>query len=477
MMQFPIAEIIHTEADRRWITNMKGHLPFLADLIPADLFICCPRNDGQLMVVAEAKPTIRESFYRRSLIGYVLPVDIAAIYQAFRSGEITEGPSGKVVHGQPLHQMVYPMRRGRHICGVIVVERNLYEELKHTNEKRSLCRTAISRAVLTLINKTRMLDTPLPSPILPGDATLLLNSSDIIVHAGHQAMLLARRFGLPEAIEGLAWQSTFPSCGEIRVVTSSGIFDTLELVGRKIILAICILPLDPADETVALIAILRDITELREKDRELAVKETIIREVHHRVKNNLQTIAGLLRLQMRRTNLPEVKVILSDCIDRIASIALVHEYLSHDDVGVVDLKDLAGNLLSAAMQGLASPDIRIKARVMSPGERLTLPSAKATSTALVVNELLQNTCKHAFRGRPAGQIDLILAVAEGELVITIKDDGIGLPLDFEPEGRGGHLGWQIVRTLVRDDLRGTLKIDSSSTGTTVTVAIPLKECY
>ena len=270
----------------------------------------------------------------------------------------------------------------------------------------------------------------------------------------------------------MKWAETFPARGEVREVEKNGLYEELELTGRRQALAIRIFPLDPADADVSAIAILRDVTELREKDRELAIKETIIREVHHRVKNNLQTIAGLLRLQIRRARNPEVKEILTDVIDRISSIAMVHEYLSHDDVGTVDMKELAYNLLKAAMQGFASPETTISARLISSKVRITLPSAKATSAALLINELVQNACKHAFSGRRKGTLDLVLEASEaGDLVLKVRDDGIGFPAGFDVDAEG-HLGWNIVRNLVRDDLRGTLKLESSGSGTTVTISIP-----
>lgn len=464
-------DLLPVAADRAWVTNMRNHLPFLADLIPADVFICCPRPDGTLVTIAEANPTVRESFYRRSLVGQPLSQDTAAVYQAFQTGEITEGPAGKVIAGQPMHQRAYPMRRGRTVCGVLVVERNLYEELKHTEEKRNLYRTAVERSVTTLLARSRTLDMVLP-PVGASDSTLLLNSKGDIRHASHQAAGLARRWGLPEALDGLKWAETFPARGEVRDVEKNGLYEVLELTGRRQAVSIRIVPLEPADTDVAAIAILRDVTELREKDRELAIKETIIREVHHRVKNNLQTIAGLLRLQIRRARNPEVKEILSDVIDRISSIAMVHEYLSHDDVGTVDMKELAYNLLRAAMQGFASPEISINARLISSKDRISLPSAKATSSALLINELVQNACKHAFHGRRKGTLDLVLEANDaGDLVLKVKDDGVGLPAGFDPEAQG-HLGWNIVRNLVRDDLRGTLKLESSGAGTTVTISIP-----
>ncbi|HBN08722.1 MAG TPA: hypothetical protein DD435_08765 [Cyanobacteria bacterium UBA8530] len=369
-------------------------------------------------------------------------------------------------------QMAYPLRTSRrHSCGILVVERNLYEELKHTEDKKNIYRLSIQRSVETILEKSRHIDVPLPS-IQPGDALLLINDNHIIKHASHSAINLARRLGLPEFLEGLRWEEV--QNRERHIIRSNGLFEESELLSLNLAVAVRDIALAPADENVAAILVLRDITELKQKDRELAIKETIIREVHHRVKNNLQTIAGLLRLQQRRSKNQEVKSILSESIDRIASIAMVHEYLSHENVGVVDIKELAYNLLSASLQSMVLPDKKIDAKVICPANSVTLPSAQATSVALIVNELLSNTFKHAFKERKTGKVELELVASEAGVSLSIKDNGIGLPPSFTPEAHG-NLGWQIIHTLVRDDLRGKLDIKSSNKGTTVTITIPARE--
>lgn len=471
----PLLDAIPNEETRRWIANMARHLPFLADIIPADLLILVPTPDGRLGVVAEAKPTVRESFYLSSQVGSVVdPASAPALDQAMQTGAVTPGAVGKVVNGQPMSQMAYPLVIKGESHGVLLMERNLYEELKHSDEKRQLYRTAISRGVETLLAKSRTSDLALPG-VLPGDALLLLNQSGVIQHVSHAASNLARRLALPEALEGLRWEETFLAKGECGQVRTNAVYEEFELLAPRVSVGVRSLPLEPADDTVSAIVVLRDITEIKEKDRELAIKETIIREVHHRVKNNLQTIAALLRLQQRRSRNSEVKSILSDCIDRISSIALVHEYLSHEDVEVVDIKELAYNLLSASVQSMVPPEKQIDARVVAPSASVTLSSSQATSVALIINELLQNTFKHAFSGRSTGHVELTLSNPDQEkMQFTLHDDGIGLPTDFNAQ-KDGNLGWEIIHTLAQQDLRGTLHIESSSRGTTVTVTIPLTE--
>ena len=465
----PFQEYIPNEQDRYWIQNIARQLPFLADFIPADLLIHCPVADNQFVTVSEAKPSVRQSFYRRAMVGHhFVPEQNSAIWQAYHSGELAIGAMGKVVNGQPMNQVAYPLLGAAGVCAILVVERNLYEELKHSEPKRQLYHTAITRTVKVLIEKARISSIALP-PIQPGDGLLLVNNRGTIMHASAVALNLARRLGMPEQLEGLEWKDTFQKGHEYRQVHTNPVFIESELVTPALTVAVRTIPVEPSDVLVDQVRVLHDITELKQKDRELVVKSTLVKEVHHRVKNNLQTVAGLLRLQMRRSRSPEVRGILSESIARIASIALVHEYLSQDDLEVVDLKDLAGNLLSSTLQSMLDPEKRIATELHCP-KSLTLPSAQATSAALVINELLQNTIKHAFSGRQEGKVVLRLDENESGMVITIQDNGIGLPDDFSPE-QDGNLGWRIVHTLVKDDLHGRLEIERGD-GTTIRVIIP-----
>jgi two-component sensor histidine kinase len=468
----PFQEYIPNEQDRYWIQNIARHLPFLADFIPADLLIHCPVGDQQHFVtVAEAKPTVRQSFYHRPQVGlHFVPEQNSAIWQAYHSSELAVGPMGKVVTGQPMNQVAYPLVGPNGTLAILVVERNLYEELKHSESKRQLYRTAITRVVKTLIDKASISSIALPA-MQPGDALLLINNRGTIMHANAVALNLARRLGLPEALEGLEWAETFAKKEghELRQVHTNPVFHEGELVTPNLTVAVRTIPLVPGDYAVDHVMVLHDITELKQKDRELIVKSTLVKEVHHRVKNNLQTVAGLLRLQQRRSPNPEIKAILADSIARIASIALVHEYLSQDDLGVVDLRDLADNLLSSTLQGMLDPEKRIQSKLICP-KPLTLPSAQATSAALVINELLQNTIKHAFSGRTEGKVTLSLEDTDEGVVLAIYDNGIGLPEAFDPL-KDGNLGWQIIRTLVKDDLHGHLVIERGE-GTRISVTVP-----
>jgi two-component sensor histidine kinase len=210
---------------------------------------------------------------------------------------------------------------------------------------------------------------------------------------------------------------------------------------------------------VGVLFTIHDATEERQQERELKVQSAMIQEIHHRVKNNLQTVAALLRMQIRRSANAEVRQMLRDSVGRILSMAVVHEYLSRGEGQTINVREVTQRIVQQTSQAALSPQKRIRI-VLGQGSNLYLPARQATACALVINELIQNALEHAYAQLSTGTIDVEL-IDEGDVVqIVIADDGEGLPEDFDLEGTTS-LGLQIVRTLVQDDLGGTLEITSN----------------
>jgi two-component sensor histidine kinase len=223
------------------------------------------------------------------------------------------------------------------------------------------------------------------------------------------------------------------------------------------------------------LVLVRDVTELRHRERELMSKDATIREIHHRVKNNLQTVAALLRLQARRTRAAEAREALEEAVRRVGSIAIVHETLSHTPEEIVDFDDIAGRV--AAMAGeVSAPEAGVVPAVA--GQFGPLPGAIATPLALVLTELLQNALQHGLvswgRSAPAGSVLVTAARSARRLSVSVEDNGAGLPEGFSLEG-SASLGLQIVRTLVESELGGRLAIaPRAGGGTHVLVELPVR---
>jgi two-component sensor histidine kinase len=229
------------------------------------------------------------------------------------------------------------------------------------------------------------------------------------------------------------------------------------------------IPLRPEGAHIGALVLLRDVTDLRRRDRELVTKDATIREIHHRVKNNLQTVAALLRLQARRIDVPEGREALEEAVRRVGSIAIVHETLSQAFDEYVDF-DAVADRLRVMVADVSSGEAAVTSR--RDGSFGTITADMATPLAMVLTEVLQNAVQHGF-GSAAGTITLTADRLVGRLRVTVDDDGQGLPPGFDVD-RSTSLGLSIVRTLVESELDGQLEIGPRAAGgTRVTMDLPV----
>jgi two-component sensor histidine kinase len=222
---------------------------------------------------------------------------------------------------------------------------------------------------------------------------------------------------------------------------------------------------------VNLLQTLANQTALAIENAGLVVKSAMVREMHHRVKNNLQTIAMLLRLQMRDGRTVSGREVLTETINRILSIAAVHEILAAEGLRQVAVRAMLDRVVHTVTQTMASPALALDVRI--EGDDFSLPTQQATSLALVVNELLQNAMEHAFPSRSSGRVQIRLSEGPDAIRVEVRDDGVGLPDGFSA-GRSADLGLSIVRTLVEEDLKGQLSL-SSAHGVRAVIRMPRPE--
>jgi two-component sensor histidine kinase len=232
------------------------------------------------------------------------------------------------------------------------------------------------------------------------------------------------------------------------------------------------LPLRPKGKPAGALVLVRDVTEVKRRDRALLSKDATIREIHHRVKNNLQTVAALLRLQSRRTSSTEARDALTESVRRVTSIAMVHETLSMSVDEQMNLDELVDRVIPM-MGDLAGTEGRVSVR--REGDFGVISADRATPLVLVLTELLQNAFEHAYPPPRRGEVLLHVERSAKWLDINILDEGIGLPRAFSLE-RTERLGLQIVRTLVDSELRGSLSLRRRERGgTDAVLRIPLRK--
>jgi two-component sensor histidine kinase len=325
-----------------------------------------------------------------------------------------------------------------------------------------------------------------------GDGAIVLDADARVRYASPNATSALHRVGISANAVG-------QTLSELGVIDSSvrqaferqePVVEEFEQTSEVTLLTRCIPIVDEVDGepvVTGAVMLLRDVSELRRRDRLLLSKDATIREIHHRVKNNLQTISSLLRLQARRLESPEAKAAVAESVRRIRTIALVHETLSREPGDDVAFIEIVRPLLRLVEESLQSPERPMRFMVIGDGGRLA--ATVVTPLSVVLTELLQNAVDHGFpEGDGGGNVAVRLQVEESELLISVIDDGRGIPADFKLADAKG-LGLSIVRTLVTTELAGTIEMRPAhaeelaevefvprdgNTGTVILLRVPLQ---
>ena len=314
-----------------------------------------------------------------------------------------------------------------------------------------------------------------PTPRV-GDGLVRIDVNGTVSYASPNARSAFSRMGWTNELAGY-------SLGEIAETVSREKSDAREealitsLSGRALrrvevenlggVIDLIVLPIIAGQDRIGAIVMLNNVTELRRRERELVTKDATIREIHHRVKNNLQTVASLLRIQARRTQSDEAREALTQAMRRIASIALVHDTLSEGLKQNVDFDEVFNRVLMLSAEVAAIHGTTVHPRI--EGQFGVLPSEYATPLALALTELVTNAVEHGLAGRE-GNVLIAANRTETDLSVHIVDDGAGLPTGDIGDG----LGTQIVRTLIEGELGGSIAWGNrASGGTEVTVEIPM----
>ncbi len=290
-----------------------------------------------------------------------------------------------------------------------------------------------------------------------GDGVIVLDKRGRIVFTSPNAVSALHRLGfhanaIGRDLEDVGFQAdALRTAFRLRVPVTEDIER-----GPSVSMLARVLPLVDRDAVDGAIVLIRDVSELRRQERLLVSMDATIREIHHRVKNNLQTVSSLLRLQGRRMESVEAKAAIEESVRRIRSIALVHEILARKGGDDVAFGEVVRPIVSMVEQALVAPDRPINFRVVGDGP--TLPASTVSSLAVILTELLQNAVEHGYPpGSSGGTVVVELETASAELVVRVHDDGVGLAPDFDLERQNG-LGLTIVRTLASGELHGEVSI-------------------
>jgi len=465
-----------TDDEVRHLQALVADWQILADLSFADLLLLV-RIEGQdaFQVVAQMRPTTGQTLYQDDMVGTTVTgserflVDIA-----WREARIAREGDPEWVTGVPVRMEAIPVCYDGRVVAVISRDTNLASARVPSQLELTYLQCAGDLAQMIADGGFPFAGVERELAVSPrvGDGLVRLDADGTVVYASPNALSAYRRLGITANIIGEHLGDQGLDERPVTAVLRSARPSESEVECSGAVVLRRGLPLVVSGEIVGALVLVRDVTELRRRERQLLSKDATIREIHHRVKNNLQTVAALLRLQSRRLTVPEARAALEESVRRVSSIALVHETLSQSLGEAVSFDEIADKII-AMVGDVSSTEATVGVR--RSGSSGVIPGTVATPLALVLVELLQNAVEHAFAHR-GSELAVHFERRPSGLHVEVIDDGEGLPDGFVLEG-STRLGLQIVRTLVVSELGGSISMQprEGGTGTAVVLDVPVPE--
>jgi two-component sensor histidine kinase len=476
--------------------NLVSEWGMLADLCFSDLMLHVPTEGNKWLVLAQVRAATGQTLYLVDRVGALAEAgEESLLTKAFNTGIIVEDEIFVEGIEEDCRMMAIP---------VVFEGKTIAVMTREWSRRTGRQPGELERTYLDMFDRFAEMiikgDFPFAgrvadSSVAPrvGDGAIVLDADSRIRYASPNATSALHRVGISANAVGqtLAELGVIDSSVRQAFERQEPVVEEFEQTGDVTLLTRCI-PLvvtkDGGNEVTGGLMLLRDVSELRRRDRLILSKDATIREIHHRVKNNLQTISALLRLQGRRLESAEAKAAVAESVRRIRTIALVHETLSREPGDDVAFIEIVRPLLRLVEESLQSPDRPMRFTVIGDGGRL--PATVVTPLSVVLTELLQNAVDHGYpEGDGGGTVVVRLNVDHGILSVFVIDDGRGIPAGFQLDDATG-LGLSIVRTLVTTELAGSIEMrpalpeelaeveltpKAGNTGTVIALRVPLED--
>ncbi|WP_407320777.1 histidine kinase N-terminal domain-containing protein [Isoptericola halotolerans] len=453
--------------DLEWLHLLVGDWQIVSDLAFADLVLWLPTADGRFVAVAQCRPSTGATVHYDDVVGSFAPEgQRPQLTAAMHEARAQRSREPRWFGAYAVREEAVPVVHDGRAIAVVARQTNLGSG--RTPSRLELNYVESADDLLAMIGRGEY-----PSPNAAtgprrgaprvGDGLIRLNSEGEVLYASPNALSCFHRLGvigplvgqsLVEVTAGIAEQQSTVDESLPLVVMGRAPWRT-DIEAGRVALSLRALPLTDRGQRIGAVLLCRDVSELRRRERELMTKDATIREIHHRVKNNLATVAALLRLQARRMEVPEARAALEEAMRRVATISLVHESLSQTLDESVELDDMLKRALRLAAD-VASTRAQISTR--QSGSFGLVPAQDATPLALVLTELVTNAVEHGFPGQEVGTVSIDVEREDSSLRVLVADDGVGMRDGIDELGRASRsgLGSQIVKTLVVNELRGTI---------------------
>jgi two-component system, sensor histidine kinase PdtaS len=467
--------------DLEHIQRLMSVWGVLSDLCFADVLMFAPLtgSDGERFVVlGQARPPTSQTFHLDVLVGRVVDeFERPMVARAWRRNEIVEADDVVLGSGERARVQCIPVVRNGRPVAILSRESPLTVGRRPGQLERVYVET-FQRLALMVWRGQFPFETDMTYKQSPriGDGCFILDSERKVMFASPNAMNFMHRMGFLSNVLG----SRLEDIGLPGALIKKS-FDAVEPVGDEVeprlnvSLAILCIPLITENKSDGALVLLRDVTDIRRLDRLLLSKDSTIREIHHRVKNNLQTISSLLDLQARRLDSGVARKALEEAHRRVRSIALVHEILSRDASEQVEFNEIIDPLVRVAAQTALVSDNHVEFEIV--GDAGEVEASIATPLAVVLAEVLANAVEHAFVDADGAaavenpRVEVKLFNDGANLSLQVHDNGVGLPDGFSIRNTKS-LGLSITRSLVESQLQGTIEMRNDN-GTAVNLVVPL----
>lgn len=446
------------------IIDVSKSLNLMADFYDCDIFIdVLSKYKEEAIVLVHGIPSSGKSLYSSTVVGKVASKEREpGVLKTFETGLPSKDIKAITQENKFVKQRIVPIDHLGKTIGVLILEQDISSEI--TKDFNLENNSKYEESLMTTFNSLNNLSFSLTNFL--DDAILIFNNEGLLKVKNFKAETYYKNLGYDlsgynihyddlligsesfiTVLEELISKENSIISKEAQVNESYFSFKTILLNHKELILVV----------------IIKDITDIKEKEAQIVSKSVALREIHHRVKNNLQTIASLLRLQSRRCESEEAKNCLKESVSRILAIASTHELLSQevsDNVNIIEvITAITNNIKRSFNNSSKIIDINVI------GEDFQIDSDRATSISLIINELIQNSYDHGFKDKEKGHIYVIVEGNSDKKQMAVIDNGVG----FKEDTSSKSLGLTIVKSYVKDKLRGEISIDSSDRGTKVKI--------
>ncbi|WP_288272923.1 sensor histidine kinase [uncultured Bifidobacterium sp.] len=465
-------------SDKEWLHHLVADWQVIADLSLADLLLVLQKGDSSFVIAGQCRPSTVVSLRADDVVGERVDDELQEeMTEAMGSTGVYRSSVLRKVGDSTVCNVYAPLRHNGKTLGLVIRETNL--ATRESNGRYELESIRAGKQLYEMIPRGQF---PYKDAVLSqrhnarvSDGFILLSADGIVQYASPNGISCFRRLGMVDMLQG----ENLSEVGTSLIHENDPVPESLplvllgkaaidsELVANRSAVSMRSLPLMDETGRIGAIVLCRDVSELRRREVELQTKDATISEIHHRVKNNLQAVSALLRLQARKTKSEEVKKELKEAQRRVQTIAMVHEGLSQSADEIVDFDKVIANLLRMSVDLTAMSDQRISIDFV--GKFGMMPAQDATPLSLVLTELTTNAVEHGYEGRKEGHITVTVGRQGNHLDIVVQDDGNGMGSEEEDgmaRASGSGLGTQIINTFVTNDFGGTVDWEPVETGGT-----------